>query len=197
MANRNLKSASLLFAAAALLTSCTLGTRDPLPTYTGQPRNALILDMDDASRGATELLIQTALESEAFQARFNVIDRSTLEVMLKDQRLASLGLLDDSTLTRVGRQAGVSVLLKSTLNFLETGSDQVGSAKYGYSTLYTARAQVTLRLLDVETGRIIATATGKGGTSSSKYGEALKAAALERAVDTGIYNLLKTYKPGT
>lgn len=188
--------ASLFFAAAALMTSCTLGARDPLPSYTGQPRNALILDMDNASGSATELLIQTALESEGFQARFNVIDRSTMEVMLKDQRLASLGLLDDSTLTQVGRQAGVSVMLKSSLNFLETSSDQVGSAKYGYSTLYSTRAQVTLRLLDVETGRIIATATGKGGTSSSRSGDALKTAALERAVDTGIYNLLKVYKPG-
>ncbi|WP_174369297.1 CsgG/HfaB family protein [Deinococcus sp. JMULE3] len=173
-----------------LLTSCSMLQRDPLPAFAGQAQNMLILDMNNASDGSTDLLTQTVVNSSDFRARFNVIDRVTITTLLKDQQLASVGVINENTVARLGKQSGVQVLLKSNLNYLDTGSETVGNAKYGYSTYYTAKAQVALSVLEVETGRILVTGTGTGSASSSSNATSLRTSAFTRAVDNAVYTLI-------
>lgn len=73
---------------------------------------------------------------------------------------------------------------------LDTGSDPVGSPKYGDSTHYTAKAQVALSVLEVETGRILVTGTGTGSASSSSNSSSLRTTAFTRAVDNAVYTLI-------
>jgi curli biogenesis system outer membrane secretion channel CsgG len=167
--------------------------RDPLPVYTGQAKNMLILDMGSASESSTALLTQIVVNDNDFRSRFNVIDRETINALLKDQQLASVGIINESTVARLGKQSGVQVLLKSNLNYLETASNTGGTAKSGYYTYYTAKAQVALSVLDVETGQILVTATGTGGSSDRSNDSSLRTEAFTEAVENAIYSLILSH----
>lgn len=184
-----------LLALPACLSACTLVTqREPLPAYTGVQRVMLILDMTNANGSVGSILQEVALNSSDFRARFKVVDRSTIKVLLNDQQLASVGLVDSTGLAAIGKQAGFNVVLKSNLNYLQTKSNTAGNAKYGYSTYYTGDAEVSMSILDVETGQVLATATGRGsGYDSSRDGEALRTQTFRKALDNGLYNLMRMY----
>lgn len=182
-----------LLAASVFLTSCSMLKRDPLPVYTGQAKNMLILDMGSASESSTALLTQIVVNDNDFRSRFNVIDRETINALLKDQQLASVGIINESTVARLGKQSGVQVLLKSNLNYLETASNTGGTAKSGYYTYYTAKAQVALSVLDVETGQILVTATGTGGSSDRSNDSSLRTEAFTEAVENAIYSLILSH----
>ena len=67
---------------------------------------------------------------------FQVIDRSNLSTILSEQNLAESGLLDPTTVRRIGKLAGVDAVLIGTITFLPSAAD------------------LNLKVLDVETASI-------------------------------------------
>ncbi|PYE51970.1 hypothetical protein DES52_11316 [Deinococcus yavapaiensis KR-236] len=168
--------------------------RDPIPAFTGTARSMIVLDMESANDSASRVFQQAALGNEAFRSRFKVIDRETLKVLLNDQKLAAVGLLNAASVAALGKQTGASLILKSNLNLLDARSNSGGSAKYGYYTYYTSQAEVSVSVVDVETGEVVVTATGRGsGYDSKSSGDALRMQAFREAAESAIDNLVRAY----
>lgn len=190
-----IRRALLGFMTILATTSCSLiaPQRDPLPEYTGQPRNMLMLEMSNANRSIQSLFEEACFNNPNFNKRFQLIDRNSLELLLKEQQLAGINALDESGISKYGKQLGAQVFMKSELLSLETSSRTDGSAKYGYYTTYLSNAMVSIKLVDIETGKVLGLSRGSGSSSSSRSTEQLKIDALSRAIDNAVYEVLKSY----
>jgi hypothetical protein len=122
---------------------------------------ALILDTHVATftRETEATLYDAALYSfmnhpYAFR-RYDLIERSRLDAITAEFELARSGLINASTAAELGRLLGAqSIILMSVSN--------VSAAPYGASvsgiglSVFDVRASLQMRMVDVETGRILA-----------------------------------------
>ena len=180
----------------SLTSACSLlaPQRDPLPDYQGKPRNILLLPMGSANTSVQAIFEETCFNNPDFSKRFQLIDRQSLEVLLKEQQLVSISALDENQISIYGKQLGAQAYIKSELLALNTSSETNGTAKYGYSTTYYGSASVSIKLVDIETGKILGIARGQGSASSSRSDyEQLKLKALSVAIDNAVYDVLKSY----
>lgn len=153
----------------------------------------LMLEMSNANRSVQSLFEEVCFNNPNFNKRFQLIDRNSLELLLKEQQLAGINALDESGISKYGKQLGAQVFMKSELLSLETSSRTDGSAKYGYYTTYLSNAMVSIKLVDIETGKVLGLSRGSGSSSSSRSTEQLKIDALSRAIDNAVYEVLKSY----
>lgn len=86
---------------------------------TGQHPSVAVVDFTDLQANVTPLgqYIAAELEDELVNApsKVDVIDRSRLQVLIKEHKLASNGLIDPSTARELGKIAGVGVLITGTI----------------------------------------------------------------------------------
>jgi len=132
---------------------------------------------------------------------YTVIERSQLEKVLNEQSLALSGLVDESRAAEVGHMIGAQAMIAASggysvkdvgewQTYTKTVKDKKGKKKkvkkkrYEYSRRVSL--QLTFRIIDVESGRLIVSKTNraanfnKGGWIESKYqsrGATKKAAA--------------------
>ena len=168
------------------------------PRYNGSTKTLLVIPLKgniyqnylDGGQGTLEEIINAG----AYGDRFVLIDREALNVALRDFKLSSIGLLDESSSTQLGKQLGAQVALSGTVSGLNTESEQGGDGKYGYYTNYTTKAQASLKLLNVETGVVMAASTGTGSVYSSKNkGNQDDLKAVNAAVRNAANSLIRTY----
>lgn len=124
------------------------------------------LSLEDAGM-VSEFVIEALLDS----GRFNLIERSELLAITEEHKLNMSGLVDQSTAVEVGRLAGVKYLIagsvtglsakKSGMSYENSQAGSVGGKKN------TVIANVTLRMIDVETGQIVCAASGTGESAST------------------------------
>ncbi len=109
----------------------------------------------------------------------SVVERSRLEAIAKEQRLAASGLVEGSTAVQIGRLAGVQVIITGSIT--EFASNKSGGVIPigGFNiAVGSNEAKVTLdvRTIDAETGKVLRTfretgeATKDIGGIVSKYG---------------------------
>jgi len=86
---------------------------------TGQHQSVAVVDFTDLQANVTPLgqYFSAELEDALVNAssRVEVIDRSRLQVIIKEHKLASNGLIDPSTARELGKIAGVGVLITGTI----------------------------------------------------------------------------------
>lgn len=86
---------------------------------TGQHPSVAVVDFTDLQANVTPLgqYIAAELEDALVNApyKLDVIDRSRLQVLIKEHKLASNGLIDPSTARALGKIAGVGVLITGTI----------------------------------------------------------------------------------
>lgn len=98
----------------------------------------------------------------------SVLERSRLEAIAKEQRLAASGLVEESTAVQVGRLAGVQMIITGSITeFASTKSGGViplPIGGFGGLALGQEKAVVTLdvRTIDAETGRVVRTFRQRG-----------------------------------
>ncbi len=124
------------------------------------------LSLEDAGM-VSEFVIEALLDA----GRFNLIERSELLAITEEHKLNMSGLVDQSTAVAVGRLAGVKYLIAGSVTGLSAKksgmsyeNSQVGSVGGKKNTVI---ANVTLRMIDVETGQIICAASGTGESAST------------------------------
>lgn len=86
-----------------------------------------------------------------------------------------------------------TVILDIDFRGVARNSERIGTPKYGYTTLFTTRAEVVFTLIDVRSGVVLASATGVSTASGSSGGAQLDHQAVVRAVDIGLRRLLRVY----
>jgi hypothetical protein len=88
-----------------------------------------------------------------------------------------------------------TVLLEFDFMGISRDSQRVGTPKYGYSTVYSSRAEIVFTLVDLHSGVIMASASGRGSASGSNYSR-LDDQAVQRAVASGLRRLVEIYAGG-
>ncbi|WP_295159781.1 CsgG/HfaB family protein [Selenomonas sp. AE3005] len=158
------------------------------------------LSLADASM-VSEFVIEQLLDAE----RFNVIEREMLEAIMKEHSFNMSGMVDPMTAVQIGKLAGVQYLVAGSVTGLSTKSsgasysDTVwGGVGFNQNTVI---ANVTVRFIDVETGRIVLAASGTGESASTNMEFALRKQVQEDYANSSMvndsYNELATDMPYT
>ena len=178
-------------------------TRQPLPL--AQRKKVAVLAFDDQTdyghgrigRSAASILT-TYLDRSG---QFTLYEREKLDRIIEEQQIASDGKYDANTAALVGRTAKVDfVIIGSVSSFgYRTLRNQV--LIFSSSVKRIAEATVDVRLVDVETGRIIASESGRGIAedeskqvlgvgASAGYDETMAGNALRAAISKFVDKLI-------
>ena len=105
-------------------------------------------------------VVDFAYNSLSESNRFELVERARQRDLLDEISFDMSGLVDEDTCAEVGSQLGAQYLLLGSINGLTTRHSETTVVGAG-----TKRAQVTatvsLRLVDVGTGRVVAAAMGR------------------------------------
>ena len=121
----------------------------------------------DYSGQATESLIS---KLSARYDVFNLVDREYLQDLIEEQSLGMTGLSEDGP--EVGRLLGVEYKIYGSVTGLTTKENHVSFGTYEGdlnfdNTQHRVFAHVTLRLIELSTGRIMLVAQGDGASTST------------------------------
>lgn len=184
-----------LFMLWALL-SCLLAASTCFAGLGDYP-NVAVLNFSNRANASAELTFEDTnavtdyvIEGLLDSSRFNVIERDQLAAVLNEHYLNLTGLIDPQTAVQIGKLAGVQYIVYGNvvgLSAKETGLSYNNSSYGGVgNTQYTVTANVTLRMIDTQTGRIVLAAHGQGSSSSSKTELSFDNRRVER--DTRVYH---------
>lgn len=98
--------------------------------------------------------------------RFDIYEREALRNLLDEQALHVSGVIDPETAAEVGRLAGIKYLVYGNITNLSTKEERVSYENNSINT-HKVMANIAGRVIDVETGRLVLAATGKGVSKSS------------------------------
>lgn len=121
------------------------------------------------SMGEASLLSDFMIEKLIEATLFDIVEREHLEDVMKEHSHNMNGALDPSTTAQFGKQLGVSFLIAGSLAGLSAtesgGTVSDGVKGEGGVTKKTVVANVTVRFIDVETGKVVMAASGTGRSS--------------------------------
>ena len=132
--------------------------------------------------------------------KFILIERSKLDKILEEQKLQSAGMYDANTISQIGKLAGVDAIVIGVISQFGVktgGSDYLITA----SKQQVAECTVDIRVIEVETGKILYIDSGKGIAKSSKgsflgmgtkggYDETLEGESLRAAIAKFVDNII-------
>ncbi len=128
--------------------------------------------------------IDTAFsENEELSNKFSVIEREKLDMVLKEQGLASAGALDQQTAAQVGKILGIKYIITGGIDKFAINTTKGGFGGIGGS--YTkAEASINLRLIDTTTAERVVAVKADGDVK--KGGGFAMGASLSREDEWGI-----------
>lgn len=116
---------------------------------------------------------------------FRVVERAQIESLLAEQALGMSGAIDAATAARVGRLLGVQLVVLGSITQFSVDQRSAGVGRLGVSASFAeAESMLDVRVVDVNTGEIIAVAEGQG---KRRFGGAqVRDINLQRDFDAGI-----------
>jgi curli biogenesis system outer membrane secretion channel CsgG len=128
--------------------------------------------------------IDTAFsENETLNSKFSVIEREKLDMVLKEQGLATSGALDQQTAAKVGKVLGIKYIITGGIDKFAINTTKGGFGGVGGS--YTkAEATINMRLIDTTTAERVVAVSADGDVK--KGGGFFKGASLSREDEWGI-----------
>lgn len=122
------------------------------------------INIFNAGKASSEYLIQHLVQ----YGKFNVMDRTLVEDKIRASNLNTTGLIDPDTAKKIGDLLGADYLVYGNVNDVtlsETGASTLGVG-VDISTI-TVKAHLIVRVMDIETGKIIGAAKGEGKSRGS------------------------------
>lgn len=86
-----------------------------------------------------------------------------------------------------------SVILNPEIISVTIESEQRGNRKHGFYTVHTTKADISLKITDVQTNEVLAIAQGKGSVSRDTRGPNDHLDALREATQRALYKVVRTY----
>ncbi|MFH1074990.1 MAG: CsgG/HfaB family protein [Candidatus Firestonebacteria bacterium] len=163
--------------------------------YTGPKRRVAVVEFANKTvygkrlgTSASDILVSELGKS----GKFILIERERLGKIVEEQKLSLTGIIDSNTAASVGNILGASAIVVGAISNFGVDTESSGVI-ITQSKRQRASCTVEVRVVDVETGRVIYTDSGKGiaekssGTflgigSSSGYDETLEGEALRAAI---------------
>lgn len=129
----------------------------------------------DVGRGIADLLVNQLVN----EGTYSVIERTALDKVLHEQNFSNSDRADATTAAKIGRVLGVDAIIVGDIT--QFGRDDkhtnVGGSAFGHWSGYgvgglghhkaKAIVEITARLVDVNTGEILASVTGHGESTRS------------------------------
>jgi curli biogenesis system outer membrane secretion channel CsgG len=114
--------------------------------------------------------------------RFTVVERAQLGALLAEQDLGASGRVAPGTAARIGKVLGVQLLLTGSIT--QFSIERKSAAFKGIGGTYAnAESKMDVRLIDAETGEVLAVAVGQG--NKRMVGGRYNSIAAERTFDQG------------
>ena len=143
------------------------------------------INIFNAGQAVCEYLINFLLTS----GKLAIIDRSMVEDKIKSEKLNVTGIIDPETAQKLGKILGVKYIIYGNVNDV-TISEISGSIAGTNLSICTVASNLIVRLMEVETGDIIAVAKG-GGQSKSGKGTLVLQFGNVRISQDSVHNALK------
>ncbi|HXV63797.1 MAG TPA: CsgG/HfaB family protein [Vicinamibacteria bacterium] len=138
---------------------------------------------DDLGPAARNHIDTAFSENETLSQQFSIIEREKLDMVMKEQGLATSGALDQQTAAKVGQILGVKYILTGGIDKFAINTTKGGFGGIGGS--YTkAEATINLRLIDTTTAERLVAVAADGDVK--KGGGVFKGASLSREDEWGI-----------
>jgi len=125
---------------------------------------------DDLGRDLSDLL----LDKLVADGRYSVIERSKIDAVMKEQITSNSDRNDPATAAKIGKLAGVSAIVIGTVTQFggEVKESKINIPGIKIGPIGTKKSQVSVkinaRLIDTNTGEVIAVASADGEASESK-----------------------------
>ena len=148
------KSAAALIEKNASVAVMDLGTHEKITDKN--------LDLMNIEKAASEYVIKRLVE----KTKLNVVDRYAVQEKLQD--VDTEGLISPADAKKIGEILGIKYIIYGNVTNFSTYTkinDSPSRLPSESKTIYT-EAQIVIRIMDVETGRIIMAAKGKGEDTS-------------------------------
>lgn len=157
---------------------CVVGSTaplvDPNPTVAvmdfGTHQGAATLDINlvNAERTSAEYVIFRLVED----GRFDVKDVDAARKILNSNGIKIVGIIDPRQAKQIGELLGVRYIIYGNVNDVsasQTGTNAILPVHHiaGNVTIHTVKSHIIARVMDVNTGFIIAAAKGEGSSKSS------------------------------
>lgn len=130
----------------------------------GTHPHAVTVDIDvlNAGKSANEYILQRLVQCP----NLTVVDRTLAEDQIEAENLNTTGLIDPDTAKRLGEILGADYIIYGNVNDVSVSET---SAKFvlGGVTVCTIKSHIIARMMEVNTGAIIAAAKGEGKSKSS------------------------------
>jgi curli biogenesis system outer membrane secretion channel CsgG len=124
-------------------------------------------------------------ENPTLSAKFSVVERDKLALVIKEQGLATAGALDPTTAAKVGRILGVKYILVGGIDKFAINNTKGGIGKFGIGgTMVSATATINMRLIDTTTAERILSMAADG--ESKRGGGFVGGTNLSRDAEWGI-----------
>lgn len=98
--------------------------------------------------------------------KLDVMDRTMIAETIAEENLNTVGLIDPATARRLGELLNVRYIIYGNVNDV-TLSDVGTSILSSGVTVCTVKSHLIMRMIDVETGRIVCASKGEGKSKSS------------------------------
>jgi curli biogenesis system outer membrane secretion channel CsgG len=138
--------------------------------------------MGPAARGVIDTQFS---ENKLLSAKFSVIEREKLSLVLKEQGLAQTGAVDPSTAAKVGKLLGVKYIIMGGIDKFNIDNTKGGIGKFGVGgNLTQSNVTINFRIVDTTTAERILSLSADGEVK--KGGGFVKGTSLSRDAEWGI-----------
>lgn len=140
------------------------------------------LDLMNAEKASSEYVIYRLAETK----KLSVVDKETVQDKLSDLKIT--GVIDSATARKIGEILGVRYIVYGNVTDVTAATD-----KFGVS-VNRVRAHLMIRIIDVETGRILMAARGEGQSESAFIGDATEkifTIGTVKVTQTSVHNALQ------
>ena len=140
------------------------------------------LDLMNAEKASSEYVIYRLAETK----KLSVIDKETVQDKLRDLKIS--GVIDPTTARKIGEILGVHYIIYGNVTDVTTATDKFGV------NVNRVRAHLMIRIMDVETGRILMAARGEGQSESAFVGDATEkifTIGTVKVTQTSVHNALQ------
>jgi curli biogenesis system outer membrane secretion channel CsgG len=124
-------------------------------------------------------------ENKLLSNKFSVVERDKLNLIMKEQGLATTGAVDPATAAKVGKILGVKYIVLGGVDKFKIDKNSGGIGAFGVGgSLVQAQATINLRFVDTTTAERVISISADG--SVKKGGGFLKGTSLSRDSEWGI-----------
>ena len=122
-------------------------------------------------------------ENKELSSTFTILERDKLNLILKEQGLATSGAVDAGTAAKVGKLLGVKYIILGGIDKFNVNNTRGGIGGIG-GNLVQAQATINMRLIDTTTGERIVSLSADGEVR--KGGGFMRGASLSRDAEWGL-----------